>query len=252
MRQTTDEKAALPGSSPAGATDEKSAATAVRQMFDDIAPRYDLLNHTLSMNVDRLWWRRTARTFTHILFRTDAEIVDLCAGTGDMAVAMRTVGPNSRILALDFSRKMLEYGRTKFQTGDIQPIEANALQMPLPDDSADLVVSAFGFRNLANYDAGLHEIYRVLKSGGEFGILEFNQPAGILGKMYGIYFKNVLPRIGTWISGVKGPYEYLPESVGRFPSVPEMLQRMKAVGFEKVSWTKYTFGIAGLYRGVKR
>ena len=252
MPQTTDERANLPGSGPAGATDEKSAATAVRQMFDDIAPRYDLLNHTLSMNVDRLWWRRTARTFAHILSRTDAGIVDLCAGTGDMAVAMRTVGPNSSILALDFSRQMLEYGRAKFQTRGIQAIEANALRMPLPDGSADLVVSAFGFRNLANYDAGLHEIYRVLKSGGEFGILEFNQPAGILGKMYGIYFKRVLPRIGTWISGVKGPYEYLPASVGRFPPIPEMLQRMQAVGFEKVSWTKYTFGIAGLYRGVKR
>lgn len=221
-------------------------------MFDDIAPRYDLLNHTLSMNVDRLWWRRTARTFADILSRKNAGIVDLCAGTGDMAVAMRTVGSQSSILALDFSRQMLEYGRTKFQARNIQAIEANALQMPLPDGSTDLVVSAFGFRNLANYDAALHEIYRVLKSGGEFGILEFNQPAGILGKMYGVYFKKVLPRIGTWISGVKGPYEYLPASVGRFPPVPEMIERMQAVGFEKVGWTKYTFGIAGLYRGTKR
>ena len=221
-------------------------------MFDDIAPRYDLLNHTLSMNVDRLWWRRTARTFADILSRADARIVDLCAGTGDMAVAMRTVGPNSSILALDFSRQMLEHGRTKFQVRNIQAIEANALQMPLPDGSVDLVVSAFGFRNLANYDAGLREIHRVLKSGGELGILEFNQPGGILGKMYGIYFRKVLPRIGTWISGVKGPYEYLPASVGRFPAPLEMIGRMQAVGFSEVGWTKYTFGIAGLYRGIKR
>lgn len=252
MPQTTDERVNLPGSSPAGAVDEHSAAKAVRQMFDDIAPRYDLLNHTLSMNVDRLWWRRTARTFAHVLARADAGIVDLCAGTGDMAVAMRTLGPNSSILALDFSRQMLEYGRAKFQRRNIQAIEANALQMPLSDGSVDLVVSAFGFRNLANYDAGLHEIHRVLKSGGEFGILEFNQPRGMLGKMYGFYFKKVLPRIGTWISGVKGPYEYLPASVGRFPAVPEMIERIQAVGFEKVGWTKYTFGIAGLYRGTKR
>lgn len=252
MPQTTNKRTTLPGSRPTGATDERSAAKAVREMFDDIAPRYDLLNHTLSMNVDRVWWRRTARTFAHIFTRADAQIVDLCAGTGDMAVAMRTAGANGSILALDFSRQMLEYGRAKFQARKIQGIEADALHMPLPDGSVDLVVSAFGFRNLANYDAGLHEIHRVLKPAGEFGILEFNQPGGLLGKMYGVYFRKVLPRIGTWISGVKGPYEYLPASVGRFPAPAEMIERIRAVGFEQVSWTKYTFGIAGLYRGTKR
>ena len=221
-------------------------------MFDDIAPRYDLLNHTLSINVDRVWWRRTARSFTHILNRANTQIVDLCTGTGDMAVAMRTIGAKANILALDFSRQMLEYGRAKFQAQNIQAVEADALHMPLPDSSVDLVVSAFGFRNLASYDGGLREIHRVLKPAGEVGILEFNQPGGLLGKMYGIYFRKFLPRIGTWISGVRGPYDYLPASVGRFPAPPEMIERIQAVGFEKVSWTKYTFGIAGLYRGTKR
>ena len=221
-------------------------------MFDDIAPRYDLLNHTLSINVDRVWWRRTARSFTHILNRANTQIVDLCTGTGDMAVAMRTIGAKANILALDFSRQMLEHGRAKFQAQNIQAIEADALHMPLPDSSVDLVVSAFGFRNLANYDGGLREIHRVLKPSGEVGILEFNQPGGLLGKMYGIYFRKFLPRIGTWISGVRGPYDYLPASVGRFPVPAEMIERIQAVGFEKVSWTKYTFGIAGLYRGTKR
>lgn len=252
MPETTNNQTSLPGSSPAGAIDERSAAQAVRKMFDDIAPRYDLLNHTLSMNVDRLWWRRTARTFTDVLLRTNACVLDLCTGTGDMAAALRTAGPRARIMALDFSSQMLRHGQVKFQERRIQPVEADALYVPLQDDSVDLVVSAFGFRNLANYDAGLREIYRVLKPEGEFGIMDFSEPGGLLGKIYGFYFKKILPRIGTLISGVKGPYEYLPTSVGRFPTPLEMVKRIEATGFANVSWTKYTFGIAGLYRGVKK
>jgi demethylmenaquinone methyltransferase / 2-methoxy-6-polyprenyl-1,4-benzoquinol methylase len=239
------------GSTPVGAVDQDSAARAVRRMFDEIAPRYDFLNHTLSMNVDRLWWRRTARTFAHILSRPDASVLDLCAGTGDMSVALRNVDSRPVILALDFSHQMLEHGKEKFRVRNIQPVEADALRLPLPDACLDLVVSAFGFRNLANYDAGLREIRRVLKPHGEFGILDFSEPGGLLGKLYGLYFRNVLPRIGTWLSGVSGPYQYLPASVGKFPPPPEMLQRMAAIGFRQLSWTKYTFGIAGLYRGRK-
>jgi demethylmenaquinone methyltransferase / 2-methoxy-6-polyprenyl-1,4-benzoquinol methylase len=245
------------GTRPPGAEDERSAARAVRQMFDEIAPRYDLLNHVLSMNVDRLWWRRTARTFAHILRRSDARVLDLCAGTGDMAVALRSLalkqggGDGVVIYALDFSHLMLQYGLKKYSATKIQPLEADALSLPLPDRSLDLVVSAFGFRNLANYDAGLGEIFRVLRPQGEAGILDFSEPGGVLGKVYGLYFRKVLPRIGTMISGVRGPYEYLPASVKKFPSPQQMLDRMKTVGFKDVSWTPYTFGIAGLYRGRK-
>jgi len=220
-------------------------------MFDEIAPRYDLLNHTLSMNVDRLWWRRTARAFAHILAREEAAVLDLCAGTGDMSVALRKVGRNPRILALDFSHQMLDHGGGKFHAHKIQPVEADALHMPLPENCMDLVVSAFGFRNLANYDAGLREIHRVLKPEGEFGILDFSEPGGLLGRLYGVYFRKILPRIGTLISGVRGPYQYLPASVQRFPAPEEMMQRMEIAGFTSVQWTKYTFGIAGLYRGKK-
>jgi demethylmenaquinone methyltransferase/2-methoxy-6-polyprenyl-1,4-benzoquinol methylase len=245
------------GATPLGATDEGSAARAVEQMFDDIAPRYDLLNHTLSMNVDRLWWRRAARTFRHVLERRDARVLDLCAGTGDMAVALRAVAGKGtgqsavRIYALDFSHQMLQHGLAKYSARQIQPIEADALSVPLPDSALDLVVSAFGFRNLANYDAGLREIFRVLKTQGEMGILDFSEPGGVLGKLYGFYFRKVLPRIGTLISGVRGAYEYLPASVQKFPSPQQMLSRMEAAGFTDVSWTPYTFGIAGLYRGKK-
>jgi demethylmenaquinone methyltransferase / 2-methoxy-6-polyprenyl-1,4-benzoquinol methylase len=249
-------KVSSPGTMPAGATDEHSAARAVRRMFDEIAPRYDFLNHALSMNVDRLWWRRTARTFAHILSRDNARVLDLCAGTGDMSVALHGVAARSAnsagtvaIYALDFSHPMLRHGLEKYSARQIQPLEADALLLPLPDRSLDLVVSAFGFRNLANYEAGLCEIFRVLKPGGEVGILDFSEPGGLLGKFYGFYFRKVLPRIGTLISGVRGPYEYLPASVQRFPSPQQMLDQMRAVGFEEVSWTPYTLGIAGLYSG---
>jgi demethylmenaquinone methyltransferase/2-methoxy-6-polyprenyl-1,4-benzoquinol methylase len=127
--------------------------------------------------------------------------------------------------------------------------EADALCLPFPDRSFDLVTSAFGFRNLADYDAGLREIRRVLQPGGECGILDFGEPKGVLGRIYRIYFKHVLPKVGTLISGVKGPYAYLPASVERFPAPDKMCQRMKLCGFAEASWTPYTFGIAGLYRG---
>src|SRR4051812_34349883 len=151
------------GTTPAGTSDERSAAQAVRRMFDEIAPRYDLLNHVLSMNVDRLWWRRTARIFSHVLARENARVLDLCAGTGDMSVALRKVaaakGSHAAICALDFSHQMLQHGLAKYSLKKIQPLEADALQLPLADNSMDLVVSSFGFRNLANYDAGLGEIF---------------------------------------------------------------------------------------------
>lgn len=244
------------GTTPAGTADEHSAAQAVRQMFDQIASRYDLLNHVLSMNVDRLWWRRTARIFSHVLARTNVRVLDLCAGTGDMSVALRKVadarGGKAAICALDFSHQMLQHGLAKYSVKKIQPLEADALQLPLADDSMDLVVSSFGFRNLANYDAGLREILRVLKPGGEAGILDFSEPGGLPGKLYGFYFRRVLPRIGTLISGVRGPYEYLPASVQKFPAPQQMLARMESAGFTGASWTPYTFGIAGLYRAAKR
>jgi demethylmenaquinone methyltransferase/2-methoxy-6-polyprenyl-1,4-benzoquinol methylase len=241
------------GAQPVGARDEASAAAAVREMFDQIAPRYDLLNHVLSANVDRLWWRRTARQFRSILARPDARVVDLCCGTGDMTLALRQMaGPDSApYLGIDFAHQMLVRGRDKFSGKGIIALEGDALHLPLPEASVDLLTSAFGFRNLANYRAGLQEIHRVLRVGGEFGILDFSEPKGLLGKLYRFYFKNVLPKIGTVISGVSGPYAYLPASVERFPEPEDMVTQMESVGFVDVTWTPYTFGIAGLYRGRK-
>ena len=251
------EKEKVIGSTPAGASDRESAAKAVREMFTSIAPRYDLLNHVLSFNIDRLWWWRTARRFDAILQRPGARVLDLCCGTGDMAFALqrRARAETARILGADFSHAMLQRASTKGNTRDtgsaapVRWVEADALRLPFPDRDFDLVTSAFGFRNLADYDAGLREIARVLRPGGECGILDFGEPHGLLGAVYRVYFKKVLPAIGTVISGVSGPYAYLPASVERFPAPDEMLARMKQAGFAKASWTPYTFGVAGLYWG---
>ncbi len=244
------------GAAPEGATDADSAARAVRDMFTSIAPRYDLLNHVLSFNVDRLWWRRTARTFAHILNQPGARILDLCCGTGDMAFALRKqAGRNApQILGADFSHAMLQRALAKSaRQAEKEPrwIEADALTLPFPSEHFSLVTSAFGFRNLADYEAGLREIVRVLRPGGECGILDFGEPTGFFAILYRFYFKQILPRVGTLISGVRGPYAYLPNSVERFPEPEEMLARMKHAGFNQASWTPYTLGIAGLYRGKK-
>ncbi len=238
-----------------------SAARAVREMFTSIAPRYDLLNHVLSLNIDRLWWRRTARAFAQILAQPDSVILDLCCGTGDMTFALRRQAGKCtpRIWGADFSHAMLQRARSKSldkltTSGESTVpswIEADALCLPFPDQHFNLVTSAFGFRNLADYDAGLREIARVLRSGGECGILDFSEPKGGIGQLYRLYFRQILPRVGTMLSGVRGPYAYLPDSVERFPEPQEMLARMRRAGFRDAGWTPYTFGIAGLYRGRK-
>ncbi len=241
------------GASTEGARDPAEVSNAVREMFSSIAPRYDLANHVLSMNIDRVWWNRTARTFRHILQRPDARVMDLCCGTGDMTFALyrRAGEPKPQIIGADFSAAMLERAREKGKNTSIAWIEADALKLPFPNDHFDLVTTAFGFRNLADYDAGLREILRVLKPGGEIGILDFSEPRGIMGKLYRVYFRHVLPKIGSLISGVKGPYSYLPASVERFPEPEELLARMRSIGFRDGSWVRYTFGIAGLWRAVK-
>ena len=241
------------GAAPAGASDEASAAVAVRDMFSSIAPKYDFLNHALSMNVDRLWWNRTARIFDSILSRPDAQVLDLCCGTGDMTFALyrRMKGASSGLIGADFSHPMLVRASEKTGERHIRWVEADALNLPFSAAQFHLVTAAFGFRNLVNYDRGLTEIYRVLGAGGEIGILDFGEPQGFIGAVYRVYFRHVLPAIGTMISGIRGPYAYLPRSVQRFPAPEEMLERMRVVGFRDVSWTPYTFGIAGLYRGKK-
>jgi len=233
--------------------DEASSARAVQEMFDSVAPRYDRLNHLLSCNIDRLWWWRTARRFRHILARPEAQVLDICCGTGDMTLALLRRRPAAArpVIAADFSRPMLDRAARKLPSGRAIILETDALRLPLADSSLDLITTAFGFRNLANYQAGLEEFFRVLRPGGEVGILDFSEPKGILGKIYRVYFRRILPAIGRWISGAGGAYAYLPASVAKFPPPTEMLIMMRQAGFSEVSWTPYSFGIAGLWRGVK-
>src|ERR1035437_7020369 len=226
------------GARPPGTEDEAGAAQAVRQMFDSIAPRYDLLNHLLSANVDRLWWRRAARRFKTVLADPDAAVLDICCGTGDMTMALLKHRPQGArpVIAADFARAMLSRGARKFSGRGAVPLEADALHLPLRSASMDLIVSAFGFRNLANYEAGLREFHRVLKPGGQLGILDFSEPGGLLGKLYAVYFRRALPAIGRILCGKDGPYRYLPTSVGNFPPPGEMLALMRATDYEYPAW----------------
>jgi demethylmenaquinone methyltransferase/2-methoxy-6-polyprenyl-1,4-benzoquinol methylase len=244
------------GARPVGSEDEAAAAQNVRRMFDSIAPRYDFLNHLLSANIDKLWWRRTAQRFHSVLANPDAAILDICCGTGDMTMALLKHRPRSArpILAADFARGMLSRAAQKFaKPGQAAAIalEADALHLPLRSGSLDLIVTAFGFRNLANYEAGLREFHRVLKPGGQLGILEFSEPGGLLGKLYAVYFRRILPAIGRAICGEDGPYSYLPASVERFPAPDELLPLLCAAGYADCKWQPYTFGIAGLYTATR-
>lgn len=241
------------GAQPEGTSGEQDAAAAVQAMFDSIAPRYDLLNHVLSGSIDRFWWWRTARRFRHILSQPQAHIADVCCGTGDMTMALLRRRPPraTPMLAIDFSHQMLLRGATKFRKHGVIPVEADALHLPLRDNSLQLLTTAFGFRNLANYEAGLAEFHRVLAPGSELGILDFSEPGGLVGRLYAFYFRRILPRIGRMISGSGGAYTYLPASVERFLAPAEMLAKLECAGFRDAHWTPYTFGIAGLYTARK-
>jgi demethylmenaquinone methyltransferase / 2-methoxy-6-polyprenyl-1,4-benzoquinol methylase len=240
-----------------GAASEADAGLAVRDMFSQIAPRYDLLNHLLSMQLDRVWRRRVARLVRPILRRSDARVLDLCCGTGDLAFSLRRApGTCAQIVGADFSHAMLVRARSKGASGDslgaLPVFEADALRMPFADGSFDLVTTAFGFRNLANYEDGLREIHRVLRPGGTVAILEFTEPPpGLMGDLYRWYFRNVLPRIGAFLSGDRKAYSYLPASVSRFFRPAELAGLMTAVGYQGAEYKVWTFGTVALHLGVR-
>ena len=256
-----DAPAPVKGTRPEGAVTEADASKKVREMFTEIAPRYDLLNHLLSLQLDRTWRARTAKLLKPILGRKDALVLDLCCGTGDLALALRRAG-KAGIIGADFAHTMLVRARFKSQlvpshSGLPSPaplplFEADALRLPFADASFDLVTAAFGFRNLANYEAGLREIQRVLKPGGTIAILEFTEPPeGLLGDLYRWYFCKVLPKIGGLISGDQAAYKYLPKSVARFFRPPELAALMSAVGYQSVDYRVWTLGTVALHTAVR-
>src|SRR5947207_11610684 len=249
------------GTRPEGAVTETDASKRVREMSTQIAPRYDLLNHLLSLELDRLWRARTARLLYAVLDRPDALVLDLCCGTGDLAFALARAA-KARIIGADFAHPMLVRAREKSaamappanqRAAPLMPFfEADALWLPFADASFDLVTSAFGFRNLANYEAGLREIQRVLKPGGTIAILEFTEPPdGLLGGFYRWYFSKVLPRIGGLISGDRSAYTYLPKSVARFFRPPELAALMSAAGYQSVDYRAWTLGAVALHTAIR-
>ena len=249
---TVESPLRVPGTRPEGITGEKAAARYVRDLFSGIAGRYDLLNHLLSFQMDRHWRRVVARRFRGRLADPSARVLDLCCGTADLALALSRKG-QARIVCSDFSHPMLTLAGKKLRDRSLPPLvaEADALQLPFADKSFDLVVCSFGFRNLANYRSGLEEIRRILRPAGEVGILEFSEPGGLLRPFYSFYFHHVLPRLGEWISGVKGSYSYLPGSVDRFPSSAELVSWMTEMSFAQASAKPLTGGIATLYTATK-
>jgi demethylmenaquinone methyltransferase/2-methoxy-6-polyprenyl-1,4-benzoquinol methylase len=242
-----------PGARTADEADEATAAANVQGLFNAIAPTYDRLNHLLSFGLDRHWWRSTARSFAAVLAKPEARVLDICCGTGDLTAALLALRPadSEPVTGLDFSAEMLTRARAKYAAANAVWTEGDAMHLPYADASLDLVTSAFGFRNLTNYAEALTEIHRVLRPGGQIGILECNHPQGLNGAFYNLYLHHGLPLIGGWISGEPAAYAYLPASIERFPRPPLMKQMLSEAGFKNPSWDGYFLHAAGLYRATK-
>lgn len=242
------------GTTPRGAATEQQAAEYVRGMFGRVAGRYDLLNHLLSFQIDRYWRSRTVARVEHILRRPGTRSLDLCCGTGDLLLALEArAHSQAAVLGGDFCHPMLvEAGRKAGRRGAATPlVECDALALPFADRSLDLITVAFGFRNFANYRAGLEELNRVLKPGGMLAVLEFSTPPNALFRaLYGFYSRRVLPAIGGLISGDRDAYRYLPESVSRFPAAEALAAEMEGAGFTRVGFERLTFGVVALHTGL--
>jgi demethylmenaquinone methyltransferase/2-methoxy-6-polyprenyl-1,4-benzoquinol methylase len=216
-----------------------------------VAHRYDLANHLLSFNIDRLWRARTVRRVQPILERPGARVLDICCGTGDLVMALQRVCPRP-IFGSDFCHPMLVAARAKVarRLAPSLLFESDALRLPVRDGSLDLITVAFGFRNLANYEDGLREMRRALRPGGMAAILEFSQPPNaVFGAVYGFYSRRILPWIGGLLTGSRDAYRYLPESIRKFPAAPQLAEDMRRAGFSNVTYQRFTGGSVALHIG---
>jgi demethylmenaquinone methyltransferase / 2-methoxy-6-polyprenyl-1,4-benzoquinol methylase len=238
-------------------TDEKNGIRSkqsrqVREMFAGIATRYDFLNHLLSGNVDRRWRRAVVIRLQKVL-PPRALVLDVACGTGDLAFALARK-TDARVVATDFCRPMLKIAALKAAAGlfEVPFVEGDALTLPFGDMEFDAVTIAFGLRNLASVKVGLEELKRVLRPGGCALILEFSKPVVPMFRgLFGFYFRRVLPFVGGILSGSRKAYEYLPESVSRFPDQRELSELMSGAGFENVEYENLTGGIAALHVGTR-
>jgi len=220
-------------------------------MFSVVAPRYDFANHFLSLGRDIAWRKATAKTLRPILERPDSKVADLCCGTGDLAFELERYSAG-RVLGTDFCRPMLQLARRKARHHSTLFLEADTLALPFPDEFLHAATIAFGFRNLASYALGLREMRRVLKPRGTLAILEFSEVRWpVFGPLFRFYFRHMLPTIGTLVSGVRGPYQYLHDSVSRFPNQQALSDLLCAEGFQNVRYTNFTGGVAALHLGEK-
>ncbi len=231
---------------PEASEQKPDKATDVRTMFGAIAHRYDFLNHFLSANIDRRWRRTCVREIAKRVCSAPRLILDVGCGTGDLCLAFRSLGP---VIGCDFCHPMLNIGRKKITrisgAHRISMVEGDALSLPFSDGTFDVVASAFVLRNLSDTQKGLLEMRRVLRKGGVLGIMDFSLPQlGLFGRAYRFYFHRILPRLGAVISGVKGPYNYLPESVESFPGPEELKLRIGQANFENVEYRSLSGGIA--------
>jgi demethylmenaquinone methyltransferase/2-methoxy-6-polyprenyl-1,4-benzoquinol methylase len=243
----TDMDSATAGAAAAGGVEKRAY---VKQIFSEIAPRYDLLNHLLSLNIDKRW-RRAAIAALGVERDPRGTYLDLCAGTLDVSIELaRSAGFAGFIVGADFAEPMLRAGAAKIVRAKIAPVVADAIELPIASASLSGAIVAFGIRNVAGLDAALTEARRVVAPGGKLVILEFSTPRGrILRALYQVYFNQVLPIIGGLISGHRTAYRYLPKSVANFPAEEELADRMKRAGFGQVRWSSLSFGIAAIHVG---
>jgi len=232
---------------------EVAHSKAVRDMFAGIAGRYDLLNHVLSLNIDKRWRRLVAAELKDILGRERAAVLDVACGTGDLSIELNR-NSKARVIGTDFCRPMLEIARGKNvgENVEIPYVEADAMALSFADNSFDAVTIAFGLRNLPNHSAGLSELHRVIKRGGKLIVLECSNPS-IPGfrQLFRFYFERVVPLIGGVISGSRGAYAYLPDSVSRFPDKKALAAMIEEAGFSDIKFQSLTGGTAALHVGMK-
>lgn len=234
--------------------DELKHSKAVREMFSGIASRYDFLNHLLSANIDKRWRRLVAKKLTDVLENPEAKVLDVACGTGDLALELQKHA-KAKIIGTDFCRPMLEIASDKTAKTNVSIpfVEADGMNLSFADETFDAVTIAFGLRNFSNWKDGLIELHRILKKGGKLVILEFSSPVlpGFR-QIFQFYFASILPRIGGAVSGSRGAYSYLPDSVSKFPDQKNLSRMMSEIGFSDVEYKNLTGGIAAIHSGIRK